>query len=157
QVRRVLEKIRNEGLLHTVRQVFAKLDEPLAMGYASAGIVLACGAGVQDFKPGDRVASNGPHAGVVSVPRHLCARVPDGVPLAHAAFTVLGSIALQSVRLAKIEIGGTALVIGLGLVGQLAVALLRAAGVRVVGTDPDAKKCELALRMGAAVARPDLG
>jgi predicted dehydrogenase/threonine dehydrogenase-like Zn-dependent dehydrogenase len=157
QLRRVLEKIRNEGLFHTVRQVFAKLDEPVTMGYASAGVVLACGARVQEFKPGDRVASNGPHAGVVSVPRHLCAKVPDSVPLAHAAFTVLGSIALQSVRLARVELGGTALVIGLGLVGQLTVALLRAAGVRVLGTDPDASKCELALRMGAAMARPGLG
>lgn len=157
QVRRVLEKIRNEGLFQTVRQVLAKLDEPMAMGYASAGVVLACGAGVQEFKPGDRVASNGPHAGVVSVPKHLCARVPEGVPLEHAAFTVLGSIALQSVRLARVQLGDTALVIGLGLVGQLTVALLRAAGVRVLGTDPDVSKCELALKMGAAVARPDLG
>jgi predicted dehydrogenase/threonine dehydrogenase-like Zn-dependent dehydrogenase len=156
QVRRVLEKIRNEGFFTTLQQVMARLDEPMALGYASAGVVLAAGAGVSEFKPGDRVASNGPHAGVVCVPRHLCARVPADVPLPHAAFTVLGAIALQGVRLAKVELGGTALVVGLGLVGQLAVALLRSAGVRVFGTDPDLAKCEIAVKMGAAVARPGL-
>ena len=85
-VRRALEKMRNEGLLNTIRQLQAKLDEPMSLGYSSAGLVLACGAGVQQFKPGDLVASNGPHAGIVSVPRNLCARVPEGVALEHAAF-----------------------------------------------------------------------
>ncbi len=123
-VRRVLEKLRNEGFFSTIRQVLEKLDEPMTMGYASAGVVLTCGAGVQDFKPGDRVASNGPHAGVVCVPKHLCARVPDAVPFDQAAFTVLGAIALQGVRLARVGLGDTAFVIGLGLIGQIAVALL---------------------------------
>lgn len=148
-VRRVLEKMRNEGFFQTLQQVFAKLDEPMPMGYASAGVVLASGAGVPEFKPGDRVASNGPHAGVVCVPRHLCARMPESVPFESGAFAVLGAIALQSIRLAKVDLGATALVIGLGLVGQLAVGLLRAAGVRVLGTDPDRAKCGLARRMGA--------
>ncbi len=155
-VRRVLEKIRNEGLLNTVRAVREKLDEPMSMGYSSAGTVLACGAGVDAFKPGDRVASNGGHAGVVSVPANLCAAVPDGVSFDHAAFAVLGAIALQGVRLAQVQLGETVLVIGLGLVGQLAVSLLNAAGCRVIGTDLDADKCELALKMGAAIARPSL-
>lgn len=155
QVRRVLEKFRQEGFFNTLRQVRERLDEPLALGYSSAGIVLACGAGVSEFKPGERVASNGPHAGIVSVPKHLCARVPDGVALEHAAFTVLGSIALQGVRLAQLDLGESAYVIGLGLVGQLAVALLHASGVRVYGTDPDPAKCELALRMGAQAAGAD--
>src|SRR5262249_38601299 len=112
---------------------------------------------VQEFKPGDRVASNGPHAGVVCVPRHLCARVPENVPFEHAAFTVLGAIALQGVRLARVALGDAALVIGLGLVGQLAVALLKAGGCRVIGTDPDRRKCDLALRLGADHAGPNLG
>ena len=156
-VRRVLEKVRDEGLLSTFRQVSARLDEPMPMGYCSAGIVLACGAGVQELKPGDRVVSNGPHAEVVSVGRNLCARIPDGLDFDRAVFTVLGSIALQGVRLGRVTVGETAFVIGLGLVGQLAVAILKAAGATVIGTDLDASKCELAVRMGAKVARPGLG
>jgi len=155
-VRRVLEKVRNEGLLTTIRQVREKLDSPMTMGYSSAGIVLACGAGVQGYKPGDRVASNGPHAEIVSVPRSLCARVPDCVPFDHAAFAVLGAIAMQGVRLTHAGLGETVFVIGLGLIGQLAVSILNAAGCRVIGTDPDAAKCELAQRMGAELARPNL-
>lgn len=156
-VRRVLEKLRNEGFFNTIRQVLEKLDEPMTMGYSSAGVVLACGAGVQEFKPGDRVASNGPHAGVVCVPKNLCARVPDNVPFDRAAFTVLGAIALQGVRLARLGLGDTAFVVGLGLIGQITVALLRANGCRVLGTDLDAEKCRLALRMGAEQAGPGWG
>ncbi len=155
-VRRVIQKLRTEGFFQTVSQVREKLDEPLPMGYSSAGIVLACGAGVQGYKPGDRVASNGPHAGIVCVPKHLCGRVPDDVPLDHAAFGILGAIALQGVRLAKLELGETAFVIGLGLVGQITVALLRAAGCRVIGTDLDPAKCSLAVKMGADEARPGI-
>jgi len=156
QVKRVLQKIRNEGLFNTVDAVFKKLDEPLTMGYSSAGIVLACGHGVQHYKPGDRVASNGPHAEVVSVPQNLCAKIPDPVSFESASFAVLGSIAMQGVRLSKLVLGETAFVIGLGLVGQLTVALLRSAGVRVIGTDLDPAKCELALKMGAEIAEPNL-
>ncbi len=155
-VRRVLEKVRNEGLFNTIQAVREKLDEPMSMGYSASGIVLACGEGVQDYKPGDRVASNGHHAEVVSVPVNLCAQVPDGVSMDHAAFAVLGAIALQGNRLAKIELGETVLVIGLGLVGQLSVALLAAAGCRVIGTDLDSSKCDLAKQMGAAIAEPGL-
>ncbi len=154
-VRRVLEKCRNEGVLTTLRQVRERLDTPMPMGYSSAGVVLACGAGVQNIKPGDRVASNGPHADIVSVGKHLCATIPEGVDFDQAAFAVLGAIALQGVRLAHCELGETVLVIGLGLIGQIAVSLLAAAGCRVIGTDPDSAKCELALKMGAERARPD--
>ncbi len=156
QVRRVLEKLRQEGLFQTLAQVREKLDEPMTLGYSSAGTVLAVGAGVEEFKPGDRVASNGPHAGVVCVPKHLCARVPGGVPSGQAAFTVLGAIALQGVRLSRAEIGSMVYVIGLGLIGQITVALLRAQGCRVVAVDLDAGRCELALRMGAEAAHPRL-
>jgi predicted dehydrogenase/threonine dehydrogenase-like Zn-dependent dehydrogenase len=156
QVRRVLDKIRQEGLVNTFRQVREKLDEPMAMGYSSAGVVLACGQGVHEFKPGDRVASNGPHAEVVAVPRNLCALVPENVSFDQASFAVLGSIALQGVRLAQCELGETVLVVGLGLVGQLTVALLKAAGMRVIGTDPDGARCELAMRMGASLAHANL-
>ncbi len=144
-VRRALEKLRHEGFFSTLSQIRARLDEPMAMGYSSAGVVLACGAGVQEFKPGDRVASNGPHAGVVCVPRHLCARVPDGVTPDQAAFAVLGAIALQGVRLAELQLGSSAYVVGLVLVGQLTGALLAAQGCRVYGTDPDESRCRLAV------------
>ena len=153
-VRRVIEKCRNEGLLNTIRQVREQLDTPLAMGYSSAGVVLACGREVQQFKPGDRVASNGPHAEIVSVSKHLCAAVPESVDFERAAFAVLGAIALSGVRLSGAKLGETVFVIGLGLIGQIAVALASASGCRVVGTDPDDAKCELALRMGAEIARP---
>jgi predicted dehydrogenase/threonine dehydrogenase-like Zn-dependent dehydrogenase len=129
---------------------------PMTMGYSSTGVVLAAGQGVQEFKPGERVASNGPHAEVVSVSKHLCARVPENVPFEHAAFTVLGAIALQGVRLSRVALGETVLVVGLGLVGQITVGLLKSAGCRVIGTDPDRSKCDLALKMGAELARPDL-
>lgn len=155
-VRRVLEKLKQEGLISTVLQVRAKLEESIVLGYSSAGQVLAVGAGVQGIKPGDRVASNGPHAGIVSVPRNLCALVPDAVPTDQAAYAVLGAIALNGVRLARTGLGETAFVIGLGLVGQIAVGLLKAGGCRVIGTDLEPWKCELALRMGAEAARPDL-
>ena len=157
QVRRVLEKLKNEGILNTISQVREKLDEPMTMGYSSAGVVLACGEGVLEFKPGDRVASNGPHAGVVCVPKHLCVKVPEEVELDSAAFTVLGAIALQGVRLANLGLGETAFVIGLGLIGQLTVALLKAQGCRVFATDLDTDKCRIAVKMGAEKARSDFG
>ncbi len=156
QVRQVLEKLRREGVVETVGKVRRRLAEPMALGYSSAGVVLGCGDGVREFRPGDRVASNGPHAGVVSVPRHLCAHVPDGVAFEHAAFGVIGAIALQGVRLSRLGLGDDAFVIGLGLVGQIAVSLLAAAGCRVIATDLDAARCDLARRMGAAVARPKM-
>lgn len=156
QVRRVLEKMRQEGLLATLKQVRGRLEEPMPLGYSSAGIVLAVGQGVQGLRPGDRVASNGPHAGVVSIPQHLCARIPHGVSYDQAAFAVLGAIALQGFRLSELSLGETALVIGLGLVGQLTVQILKAAGCRVIATDLDASKCDLALTLGADVARPNL-
>lgn len=156
QVRRVLEKVRTEGLMSTLRQVDGRLAEPVKMGYSAAGIVVACGSGVKEFRPGDRVASNGPHAEVVAVPRLLCAKVPDGVPLDHGAFGILGSIALHGVRLSGAGLGDTVLVVGLGLIGQLTVSLLRAAGARVLGMDLDASRCDLAVRMGAEWASPEI-
>ncbi|OGP87962.1 MAG: alcohol dehydrogenase [Deltaproteobacteria bacterium RBG_16_48_10] len=157
QVRRVLEKLKNEGILNTISQVREKLDEPMTMGYSSAGVVLACGEGVHEFKPGDRVASNGPHAGIVCVPKNLCAKVPEAVSLEHAGFTVLGAIALQGVRLAHLELGESAFIIGLGLIGQLTVTLLKAQGCRVFGTDLDEDKCRMAVKMGAEKAKSDFG
>ena len=156
-VKRILTKLRQEGLSSTIRQVSGKLDEPIALGYSSCGIVLACGDDVMSFKPGDCVASNGSHAGVVCVPKNLCALVPASVRPEEAAFAVLGAIALNGVRLAEVKLGEFAFVIGLGLIGQFAVALLKAQGCRVFATDPDVGRCDLAVRMGAESASPGLG
>lgn len=156
RVRHVLERVRTQGLLTTWRQVSEKLHEPIGLGYSSAGIVLACGGGVQQFKPGDHVASNGPHAHVVSVPKHLVTAVPTGVNFEQAAFTVVASIALQGVRLARPGLGDKVLVIGLGLIGQIAVKLLKLHGACVLATDPDSEKCRLAMQMGADEAGPRL-
>jgi predicted dehydrogenase len=154
QVRRVLRKVRQEGVAGTLRQVRARLAQPMPLGYSSAGVVLEVGRGVEAFRPGDRVASNGPHAGVVAVGQNLVARVPDEVPFDAACYAVVGAVALQGVRLARAELGSVVGVIGLGLVGQLVVALLRASGCAAIGTDPDPSKCALAQRMGAAWAEP---
>lgn len=148
-VRRVLQKMKEEGLVNTLQQVMAKLDEPMPLGYSCAGIVLECGAGVDEFKPGDRIAAAGPHAGVVSVPRNLCARIPDGVTFQQAAFASVAAIGLQGVRLAKLSLGENVLVIGLGLIGQMVVCMLKAQGCRVFGTDLDPTKLELAKSLGA--------
>jgi predicted dehydrogenase len=149
QVRRVLQKLKHEGVLTTVQQVRAKLDEPMALGYSTAGVVLACGRGVSEFKPGDRVAAAAPHGELVVVGRNLCAKVPDGVSLDKAAYAGVASIGLQGVRLGELTLGSRVLVIGLGLIGQIVVCLLKAQGCRVFGTDVDPKKLELAQSFGA--------
>lgn len=151
-VRRVLQKVRQEGLATTLQQVRAKLDQPMPLGYSSAGIVLEVGQGVQAFRPGDRVASNGAHAGIVAIGQNLVASVPDGISFDRACYAVVGSIALQGIRLARVELGSVVGVIGLGLIGQMAVSLLRAAGCTVIGTDLDPARCALAREMGAAWA-----
>lgn len=147
-VRRVLQKIKAEGLLLTAQQVLAKLDEPMPLGYSTAGVVLECGRGVQEWKPGDRVATAGPHAGVIAVGRNLCAKIPDGVTFEQAAYTSVATIGLEGVRLARVTLGERVLVIGLGLIGQIVVALLKAQGCRVFGTDLDPAKLELARSFG---------
>jgi predicted dehydrogenase len=148
-VRRVLQKLKSDGVVITAQQVLAKLDEPMPLGYSSAGVILECGRGVQEYKPGDRVATAGPHAGVVSVGRNLVARIPDGVSFEQAAYTSVASIGLEGVRLARATLGERVLVIGLGLIGQICVALLKAQGCRVFGTDIDPAKLELAKTFGA--------
>jgi len=151
KVRMVLDKIRTDGLGPTLDAVRNKLDQPLPMGYCNVGVVDETGAGVSGFAVDDRVASNGKHAEFVSLPVNLCARVPDGVSDDEAAFTVLGAIALQGIRLVQPTLGEAVVVTGLGLIGLVTVQLLRAHGCRVLGLDFDAGKLELARRMGAEV------
>ena len=151
KVRMVLDKIKTDGLQPTIETVFNKLDQPLPLGYCNVGRVARVGAGVFGFVEGERVISNGKHAGVVSAPINLCARVPDEVTDEEAAFTVLGAIALQGIRLAQPTLGETVVVTGLGLIGLMTVQLLRAHGCRVLGLDFDADKLALARQFGAEV------
>jgi predicted dehydrogenase/threonine dehydrogenase-like Zn-dependent dehydrogenase len=151
KVKQVLDKVRTDGLFATLDAVRSKLDQPLALGYCNAGVVLEVGAGVEGFSVGDRVASNGPHAEIVRVGKNLCARVPDAVSDEAAAFTVLGAIGLQGIRLAAPTLGECFVVTGLGLIGLMTVQLLRAQGCRVLGIDLDAGKLALAQRFGAEV------
>nr|WP_282101989.1 bi-domain-containing oxidoreductase [Thalassospira xiamenensis] len=153
----VLDKVKTDGLAPTIAAVHNKLDQPLALGYCNAGTVIGIGAGVRGFSLGDRVASNGPHAEVVNVPTILCAKIPASVPHEQACFTVLGAIALQGIRLARPTLGEGFVVIGLGLIGLLAVQLLRAQGCKVLGIDFDEAKLELARKFGAMTANPAKG
>jgi len=149
KIRQVLAKIKTDGLWPTVEAVRTKLAQPIPLGYCNAGIVIAIGSGVTGWSIGDRVLSNGPHSEVVAVPVNLCARIPDDVSYAEAAFTVVGAIGLQGIRLLKPTLGESFAVTGLGLIGLLAVQLLKAHGCRVLGIDFDGRKCELARSFGA--------
>ncbi|MHA8062886.1 bi-domain-containing oxidoreductase [Aquirufa aurantiipilula] len=148
KVKQVLDKIKTEGLMPTLEAVFNKLDEPLPLGYCNVGEVVAVGEGVKDFAIGDRVASNGHHAEVVCIPQNLVAKIPDNVSDEEAAFTVIGSIGLQGIRLINPSFGETVVVIGLGLIGLITAELLLANGCQVIGFDFDIQKVELAQKKG---------
>ncbi|MGW7066898.1 bi-domain-containing oxidoreductase [Streptomyces sp. NPDC054855] len=154
QVAKVMQSVATNGVPATYRKVMGKLDSYTPLGYSLCGVVEQVGAGIDDVKVGDLVACAGNehalHAELNWVPKNLYAPVPDGLAPRHAAFGTVGSIALQGVRQGEPQLGEVALVIGLGLIGQLVVQLLAAAGVRVVGVDPDPVRCELAERVGAA-------
>jgi predicted dehydrogenase/threonine dehydrogenase-like Zn-dependent dehydrogenase len=149
KVRMVLEKAKTDGVIATYEAVKTKLDQPMAPGYCNVGVVEQVGQGVAGFSPGDRVVSNGKHASKVAVPANLCARIPDNVNDEDAAFTVVGAIGLQGIRLAAPTFGETVAVMGLGLIGQITVQLLRASGCRVIGYDFDPAKVALAETFGA--------
>jgi len=149
KVKQVLDKIRTDGLAPTLEAVFRKLDEPMPLGYCNAGVVLEVGTGVTEFVPGDRVISNGPHAEIVTVPQNLVAKIPDGVTDEHAAFTVLGAIALQGIRLTQPTLGEQFMVFGMGLLGLLTMQLLRASGCEVLAVDMNAERLKLAGAFGA--------
>ena len=151
KVRLVLDKIKTDGLQPTIEAVCNKLDQPLPLGYCNVGRIAGMGSGVIGFELDERVISNGKHAEVVSVPINLCAKVPDLVSDEEAAFTVLGAIALQGIRLVQPTLGETIGVTGLGLIGLLTVQLLRAHGCRVLGLDFDKEKLDLARQFGAEV------
>lgn len=149
KVRMVLDKIKTDGVVPTLDAVRNKLDQPLPMGYCNVGTVLEVDQGVTGVSVGDRVASNGKHAEIVCVPKNLCARVPDAVSNEAAAFTVIGSIGLQGIRLIQPSLGEAVVVTGLGLIGLMTVQLLRTHGCRVLGLDYDVNKLALAQKLGA--------
>ncbi len=152
-VKQVLRKLRSDGFKKTFQTVNARLSAANPLGYSSAGRVIAVGGQVAGIRPGDLVACAGAgyanHAEVVAVPRNLVVPLPDGVGTEEAAFATLGSIALQGVRLCEPRLGETIFVLGLGLLGQIAVQLLRANGCRVIGTDLDPDLCRRAEVAGA--------
>lgn len=151
QVRKVLRKMKTEGVFATLEKVQAKLDQPIPLGYSSAGVVVEAGRD-SGFAVGDRVACGGAgfanHAECNAVPRNLIARIPDGVSFADASCATVGAIALQGVRQCEVRLGETVAVIGLGLMGILAVQMLKASGCRVIGFDPNAARCRLAEELG---------
>ncbi len=160
QVKKVMDAVQQQGALTTYKKAMNRLDSYSPLGYSLAGVVEEVGAGAEEFSVGQLVACAGNefalHAEVNWVPTNLCVAVPDGVPPQSAAFATVGSIALQGVRQGGVQIGDTACVIGLGLVGQLVVQLLVASGVQVIGLDPDQDRCRLAEKTGALVcAAPD--
>ncbi len=156
QVRQVVQTLKDQGLVSTFRKVQERLRSPTTLGYSCAGVVAAVGSAIDEFRVGDRVACIGEtvatHAEYNAVPRTLVAPVPLAVSLDAASASAVGAIALQGLRQARLELGMSVAVIGLGLLGQFAVQLCRASGCRVMGIDLDPKKCELALRSGAEIA-----
>ncbi|MDT0213260.1 bi-domain-containing oxidoreductase [Rothia sp. ARF10] len=160
QVRKVLDSMAQQGPVATYKKAMTKLDSWTPLGYSLCGVVVEVGAGAEEFAVGDLVAAAGNefalHAEVNWVPLNLCVPVPEGVLPEHAAFATVGAIAMQGVRRGEPQLGETACVIGLGLVGQLVVRLLVAAGVRVVGIDTVEERCRMAEAAGAvACASPD--
>ena len=149
KVKQVLDKIKTDGLISTLETVFKKLDEPLPLGYCNSGEVIAVGEGVKEFKVSDRVASNGNHAEIVSVPSNLAAKMPDNLTYEEGSFAVIGAIALQGLRLVNPTLGENVVVIGLGLIGLIECQLLMANGCNVIGFDIDKSKVELAEKFGA--------
>ncbi|HTQ60914.1 MAG TPA: bi-domain-containing oxidoreductase [Candidatus Solibacter sp.] len=149
KIKMLFDKVRTDGLMAAIEAVRSKLDQPLALGYSNVGTVIKEGEGVTQFRVGDRVVSNGSHAEIVSVPKNLCARIPDMVEDETAVFTVLGAIGLQGLRLAQPTLGETVVVTGLGLIGLMTVQLLRAQGCRVMGIDYDQQRLEMARQFGA--------
>ena len=142
RVKQVIDKIKAEGLIHTVNMVRNKLDQSIALGYCNCGVVID--SRVNGINVGDRVISNGPHAEVVRVSGNLVAKIPENVNDDEAVFTVIGSIGLQGMRLCNPTFGETIVVVGLGLVGLITIQLLKANGVNVIGIDLDKKKCLVA-------------
>jgi predicted dehydrogenase/threonine dehydrogenase-like Zn-dependent dehydrogenase len=153
QVRKVIESMAQLGPVATYKKVMNRLDSYTPLGYSLSGVVVAVGDGADEFRVGQRVACGGNqfalHAEYNWVPKNLCVAVPENVSQLHAAFTTVGSIAMQGFRQSDAKLGETACVIGLGLVGQILLQILRAAGLQVIGVDVSKERCDLAVATGA--------
>lgn len=152
KVKLVIDKIKSDGLLPTLDTVYKKLEQPIPLGYCNVGIVVAVGQKVYNFKPGDRVASNGSHAEYVCVSKNLCTKIPENVSDTEAVFTVIGAIGLQGVRLLDLKFGETVVVYGLGLIGLISAQILAASGCNVIGIDIDEQKIQFANQLGIKTA-----
>lgn len=157
RIKEVLNKMKTEGILPTLEAVFNKLNQPLPLGYCNVGIVEEVGKGVHGFQVGDRVASNGNHAEYVCIHENLCAKIPDNVSDEEAAFTVIGSIGLEGIRLCNPTFCETIIVIGLGLIGLVTAELLKANGCKVIGYDFDQQKVDMAFSKGILAFNPTQG
>src|SRR5271169_811384 len=161
QVRKVMDTVAQQGAVATYKKVMNRLDSYTPLGYSLCGVVVEVGQGAEEFKVGQLVAAAGNeyalHAEYNWIPVNLCAPVPRGVAPEHAAFATVGSIAMHGVRQAEVQLGETACVIGLGLVGQLVVRLLIASGVRVIGLDVIEERCRLAEQAGAVLCAAPTG
>ena len=154
-VKLVLSQMRHQGVWNVYKKVMTKLEAFGPLGYSSAGTVIAVANNVDDFVVGDKVACGGSganHAEVLFVPKNLCVKVPEEVSQQDAAYTTVGAIALQGVRQTAPTLGETVVVIGLGLVGQITVQILKAAGCAVIGIDLDPQSVALARTLGADAA-----
>jgi threonine dehydrogenase-like Zn-dependent dehydrogenase len=152
-VKQVVDKMKKEGVRNTLEKVFTKLDTPIPLGYSSAGKIIEVGSNIDGFNIGDRVACGGAgyanHSEINYVPKNLMVKIPDGVDDIDASFVTVGAIALQGVRQTEPKLGEKVAVMGLGLLGQLTVQLLKANGCKVIGSDIDPDKMALALKLGA--------
>ena len=157
KVKMVLDKIKTDGLAPTLETVFAKLGEPMPLGYCNAGVVIDVGSNVTEFKVGDRVVSNGAHSEVVTIGKNLVAKIPDNVSFEQASFTVIASIGLQGIRLFQPTLGEKVVVIGLGLIGQITMEFLKVNGCEAIGVDIDQGKVELAKKNGFIALNPANG
>jgi predicted dehydrogenase/threonine dehydrogenase-like Zn-dependent dehydrogenase len=157
KVKEVINKVKTDGLKPTINAVFNKLGQPLPLGYCNVGRVIAVGKGVDELIIGDRVASNGPHAEYVCVPKNLVVKIPENVSDEEASFTVIGAIGLQGIRLVNPTFGETIVVVGLGLIGLITAQLLKANGCNVIGFDFDTQKVALAKSFGIDAVNPAVG
>ena len=155
RVNEVFDKIRSDGLLSTIDAVRNKLSQPIPLGYCAAGEVLEVGAGCEGIEVGDHIVCNTPHVELTLAPVNLTAKIPDGVSYEQAAFTPLAAIAMQGIRLIEPQVGEVVVVYGLGLVGLLAVQILSATGVQVLGVDLDRSRLDLARSFGVDAVHAD--